>query len=227
MPSTFCAPRSATSAPTAPIPLRCRGGLKHFTHRKLLCDSAVRQAGTLVGEHRTVWTDVDGTLFSSASETDPCPQGSKLLETSSAICIPDGVYTASCDICCDPKTNEICSRSETAEQFAGQQAAAALGLTSSATYTLLASAVLSSYVFYIGRANASEQDKPELCAGYTTAQKVLDKTRAAAGTLKAFTVKVTNGNPPPELAFRSALISQQQSVKMAFQACQDPSFGAK
>lgn len=189
----------------------------------------LQQAGTYTGgSGRTVWADEAGTSVES-SDDSVCGSGRKLLETTSGVCLPNGKYDATCDLCCDPNVDARCASASTAEEYETGQLDTAHENAGNAAAVAAVSGVVSSVADYFLRTRTtnSQSDRDSLCNVHLKIRAIYERSTTTVGPQKPFTIKTSSSNISAELAIRNALLSQKQAARLAYQGCLDPSFGNK
>lgn len=181
---------------------------------------------------RTCWADEAGTSVVSTVDSidgSVCGSGRKLLETASGVCVPNGKYDATCDLCCDPNSDARCANASTAEEYETGQLDTAHENAGNAAAVAAVSGVVSSVADYFLRTRTtnSQSDRDSLCNVHLKILAIYERSTATVGPQKPFTIKTSSSNISAELAIRNALLSQKQAARLAYQGCLDPSFGNK
>jgi hypothetical protein len=189
----------------------------------------LQQAGSgYATRGQTRWADETGTSVESIDDS-VCDSGRKLLESTSGVCVPNGKYDATCDLCCDPSSNSRCASASTAEEYETGQLDTAHENAGNAAAVAAVSGVVSSVADYFLRTRTtnSQSDRDSLCNVHLKILAIYERSTTTVGPQKPFKIKTSSSNVSAELAIRNALLSQKQAARLAYQGCLDPSFGNK
>ncbi len=185
------------------------------------------QAGTWTGGETSFRLFADDSL-STTPPSDSCAAPSVLLEGTSSTCVPDGKFTAECDLCCDPATDRAaCQGYKSAEEYATSQLDQASSYLTTTSPLAATSAILISFADYYIRTSPAKgytsTDRERLCGAYNKASLHYSRSADVAGPLKALLSKVSTSTSSSELAIRNALLGPRHSLLLLQCACQDAS----